>query len=413
MTHPFSPLSPVLRGEGLGVRGLGFDGTCPPHPNPSPPSTGARGFRAPVLLAVVIGAGLVFLLTALLSQADEKKPEKPDTNAAPLTETRVIERVTASTDKALDWLESKQIKQGENTGAWNTNQAFNALAMLAFMSSGHTPGRGKYGDVIENGVVEPGVLTRGKKYMLSKAQPTGYISSGAMYEHGLAALCLAEMYGMDPDPDLEDKLRKAVELIVKTQSPAGGWRYTPAPTDQDLSVTVMQVVALRAAYNAGIRVPDETLGKAVKYVQSSAQRGPDNKPVGGFGYQGPGQSPQTSAGGTLCLQLLGHYDDPTIPPTLQFLSKVPVEWGGANPPYFYYFHYYAIQAFYQAGGKEWNEWHPRVRELLLKHQNADGSWDVPAGSSEAQYTNGDKVYSTAMATLILDIYRHYLPAYQR
>jgi hypothetical protein len=98
---------------------------------------------------------------------------------------------------------------------------------------------------------------------------------------------------------------------------------------------------------------------------------------------------------------------------LQFLSKVPVEWGGQNPQYFFYFHYYAIQAFYQAGGKEWNDWHPRVRELLLKHQNKDGSWDVPAGSAEAQYTNGDKVYPTAMATLILDIYRHYLPAYQR
>ncbi len=72
-----------------------------------------------------------------------------------------------------------------------------------------------------------------------------------------------------------------------------------------------------------------------------------------------------------------------------------MEWGGQNPQYFYYFHYYAIQAFYQAGGKEWNDWHPRVRELLLKHQNTDGSWDVPAGSAEAQYTNGDgKVYST-------------------
>ena len=81
------------------------------------------------------------------------------------------------------------------------------------------------------------------------------------------------MYGMDPDPDLEEKLRKAVDLIVKCQSPAGGWRYSPSPTDQDLSVTVMQVVALRAANNAGIPVPKETFDKAVQYVQSSALRG--------------------------------------------------------------------------------------------------------------------------------------------
>src|SRR3712207_8435618 len=50
----------------------------------------------------------------------------------------------------------------------------------------------------------------------------------------------------------------------------------------------------------------------------------------------------------------------------------------------------------QAGGKEWNEWHPKVRELLLKHQNPDGSWDVPPGSPEP---GENKVYPTAMATL--------------
>jgi hypothetical protein len=366
--------------------------------------------RAPVLLAVAAACGLAFSL-ALLSQAREAPPAAP--GAAPLTEVGVVERVTAATDKALDWLKSKQIKkEGPEDGSWSPNLAFDALAMLAFMSKGHTPGRGTYGDLVVNGNLEPGVLTRGKKYLLSKAQPTGYISSGAMYEHGLSTLCLAEMYGMDPDPDLEDKLRKAVDLIIKCQSPAGGWRYSPAPVDQDMSVTVMQIVALRAANNAGIPVPKKTLDEAVKYVQSSAYRGADGKPLGGFGYSGPGQSPQTSAGGTLSLQLLGKYDDPTIPPTLTFLETVPVEWGGANPQYFYYFHYYAIQAFYQAGGKEWNEWHPKVRELLLSHQNADGSWDVPPGSAEAGY-NTDKIYPTAMATLILNIYMHYLPAYQR
>src|SRR5262249_26474322 len=39
-----SPLAPVLRGEGLGVRGFVVEAN-PPHPNPSPPITGERGFR--------------------------------------------------------------------------------------------------------------------------------------------------------------------------------------------------------------------------------------------------------------------------------------------------------------------------------------------------------------------------------
>ena len=61
------------------------------------------------------------------------------------------------------------------------------------------------------------------------------------------------MYGMDPDPELEKTLRKAVDLITKAQSPSGGWRYQPNPGDQDLSVTVMQIV--RSARRTTRRFP--------------------------------------------------------------------------------------------------------------------------------------------------------------
>jgi hypothetical protein len=330
------------------------------------------------------------------AQAPAAAPAAPNTTAEPLTEIKVVEEVTRATDKALAYLASKQ----RPDGGWHNNNAVNALALLAFMGRGHAPGRGPYKDVLE----------RGKKYILSTAQPTGFLGFGSMYEHGLATLALAEMYGMDPDPALEDKLRKAVDLIVKCQSPAGGWRYAPQPGDQDLSVTVMQIVALRAANNAEIPVPAQTIEKAIKYVQSCAMAAPG----GGFGYTGPGNSPQTSAGGTLSLQLLGKPDDPTVKRSLDFLATVPVAWQGGNPQYFYYFHYYAVQANYQAGGKYWNDWHPRIRELLLSKQNTDGSWDVPPGSAENEGAVGpNKVYWTAMASLVLDIYMHFLPAYQR
>jgi hypothetical protein len=115
------------------------------------------------------------------------------------------------------------------------------------------------------------------------------------------------------------------------------------------------------------------------------------------------------------LQLLGKYDDPTIPKALKYMESIPIQWGGGGVEYFYYFHYYAIQAHYQAGGKEWNRWHPRIRDLLLEKQNADGSWDAPPGTSEAnEATVGpNKVYWSAMASLVLEIYMHFLPAYQR
>jgi hypothetical protein len=345
--------------------------------------------------------GLILTATVLLAlfgtvRAQAPAPASgPSATAEPLTEIKVVEQVTKATDKGLAYLAAKQ----QPDGSWSpNNNAINGLALLAFMGRGHVPGRGPYKDILE----------KGKKFVLSKAQPTGFLGFGSMYEHGLATLALAEMYGMDPDPVLEEKLRKAVELIVKSQSPMGGWRYAPAPNDQDLSVTVMQIVALRAANNADVPVPAGTIEKAIKYVKHCANPG-----GGGFGYAGPGSGPQTSAAGVLSLQLLGKPDDPQIPKTLDYVATIPVQWGPGGPQYFYYFHYYAIQANYQAGGQHWNGWHPRVRELLLGHQNTDGSWDVPPGTAEASVDPQNKVYSTAMATLVLNIYMHFLPAYQR
>jgi hypothetical protein len=84
--------------------------------------------------------------------------------------------------------------------------------------------------------------------------------------------------------------------------------------------------------------------------------------------------------------------------------------------FFFYFHYYAIQAEYQAGGDFWNSWHPRVREMLLANQKADGSWEAPPGSNheaKPDTVGPNNVYATAMSCLVLEIYLHFLPAYQR
>jgi hypothetical protein len=372
----------------------------------------------------MLGSAVALALVALCDtggsrgQAPASVPGAGDESAV-----EIIRQVDAATDKALDYLERVQsqiaAKSPEKDGAWHDNHAMNALAILAFLSSGHVPGRGKYGDTIEEGVRKPGVLTRGRKFLLSTMGPNGFINGGdpRMYAHGLSTLALAELYGMDPDEEVEKKLRLAVDVIVKNQTPAGGWGYAPVPNaGQDMSITVMQIVALRAANNAEVPVPKETFDRAIKYVLSCAGAG------GGYGYQGPGASPQTSAGGTLSMQLLGKGDDKTVQDTIGFLQRAygPIDqplnigWGAGPVQYFYYFHYYAIQGQYQHGGDAWARWHPAVRKVLLANQNPDGSWDVPPGTAEAGLISPDnKVYSTALATLILNIYKHYLPAYQR
>ena len=43
----------------------------------------------------------------------------------------------------------------------------------------------------------------------------------------------------------------------------------------------------------------------------------------------------------------------------------------------------------------------------------DGSWNVPGGGESDGVVGPNKVYWTSMATLVLDVYMHFLPAYQR
>ena len=65
-----------------------------------------------------------------------------------------------------------------------------------------------------------------------------------------------------PSAELREKLSLAVKLIVNSQNNEGGWRYYPKKDDADISVTVCQVMALRAAHNAGMLVPKKTIERA-------------------------------------------------------------------------------------------------------------------------------------------------------
>ncbi|MFW6059177.1 MAG: prenyltransferase/squalene oxidase repeat-containing protein [Phycisphaeraceae bacterium] len=311
-------------------------------------------------------------------------------------------RVEASVDRALEYLLTQQKADGSwpsGFGGDGSNNGVNALCLLAYLGRGHAPGRGPYREVVDRAV----------RYLLATQEDNGLFKSpnnshGPMYEHALATLALIEAYGFSPSQDMRGHVQRAVDLIVKSQNPKGGWRYQPVPKDADLSVTVMQVVALRAAINARLDVPEQTMQQALSYVKACAVD------KGGFAYQpGGGPGPARTAAGILSMYLLGAFDDPAVGESLAWMQQRGFRPGGGH---FWYMNYYAMQAMFQAGGEHWSGWQREVRAFLLDKQNGDGSWPAVIDRVK-QYNGKSRCYSTAMAAISLEVYMHYLPAYQR
>jgi hypothetical protein len=314
-----------------------------------------------------------------------------------LPDPEMMRRVEASVDRALEYLLTQQLPTGSWPSQFGDNHGINAVCVLAFLGRGHAPGRGPYAPVLDRGLAHI-LATQNEQGLYHSPNP----SHGPMYEHGLATLAVVEAYGFVGTKAMRASAQRAIDLIVKSQAPVGGWRYQPVPNQADLSVTVMQVVALHAAQNARLDVPRETLDRALGYVRACVV------PAGGFAYQpggGPGRA--RTAAGVLSMQLLGAFDDPAVENGLAWLHKRGYSRGTGH---FFYMNYYAMQAHFQAGDKWWDDWHPKVRDLLFEHQREDGSWP---GFGDAKYNGPSLCYSTAMAAIALEVYLHYLPAYQR
>ncbi|MBI1312806.1 prenyltransferase [bacterium] len=351
----------------------------------------ARRFRRASTALIVVAVSLVATTPAL--QAQSKLPRQAETSGVRFMNPQTLERI----EKGLKWLAARQNADGAfGVGrGYGRNVGVVSLAGMAWLSSGSTPGRGPYGERIQQAT----------DFVLTASRSSGFItvpegqSHGPMYGHGFATLFLAEVYGMSPRPEIRERLEKAVHLIVASQNREGGWRYDPLPKEADISVTVCQIMALRAARNCGLFVPRDTVDLCIEYVREC------QNDDGGFKYQLVRRSPSQfarSAAGLVALYSAGVYEGAEITRGLNYLTTHRPT--GFIDPHYYYGHYYAVQAMYQAGGDHWENWYPRVRDQLLGDQLRDGSWSDTTFSGE---------YATAMALIVLQLPNNYLPIFQR
>ena len=179
--------------------------------------------------------------------------------------------VTADSELALErglaWLARNQGAAGN----WESNDlGLVSLGAMAFLSAGHMPGRGKYGDAVD----------RALGYVARNMKPSGLLNIADaqrdMYNHGLAAFVLGQAYGMTDDPQLGRVLEKSLKLIATTQCDDGGWDYRAKRQERghDLSLVVMQAKALRSAVDSGFEVRGDVIRSAMNVPKTAPASSP-------------------------------------------------------------------------------------------------------------------------------------------
>ena len=401
---------------------------------PAVPAVSALANTTPIQMSNLVDVapidkGSVLVGPPALGQArsQDKSQEVPRTYRLRVAPNRTeialrygaTEESEAAVRAALKWLADNQ----ERDGRWNparhdagnekrvlgrdrigagarADTGISALALLAFLASGHTHQEGLYRDNVQ----------RGLEFLVRSQASDGNLGGRAstyafMYCHAMATFAVSEAYGMTADGRLEGAVRRAVMYTVTAQNPTtGGWRYNIGD-EGDTSQLGWQLMALKSAGLSGIPMPAHTRQGAIRYLESvSSGR------FGGLAAYRPVEAPSRpmTAEALACRHFLGLAPDvqTTDEAARYLLSEIP----GEGEPNFYYW-YYATLGLYQTQGEAWEEWNSALqKELLARQRNSGelaGSWDPDT----VWGGYGGRVYTTALGTLCLEVYYRFMPLY--
>ncbi len=274
------------------------------------------------------------------------------------------------------------------------------LALLAMLASGHTHRDGPYRENVRLGL----------QYLLRSQADDGNLGGRAtayarMYCHSMATFALSEAYGMTGDDRLRSAVQRAIDYTIAAQDPTqGGWRYKPGDPG-DTSQCGWQLMALKSAELAGFPIPVRARNGLIRFLRSVG-----SGRHGGLAAYRPNERvtrPMT-AEALVCWQFLGMpREHPAGNEAGDYLlGEVP----GQGRDNLYYW-YYATLAMYQLQGDHWSQWNEALSSTLLARQRTSGtlagSWDPDT----VWGGYGGRVYSTALATLCLEVYYRFLPLY--
>jgi len=243
---------------------------------------------------------------------------------------KVKKRSEGSVAATLNWLYRHQAKSGKwSLGEFNkqckgdacsgrgkvqSDTAATAAALLAFLAAGQTPERkGPYQQSVTKGfdwLIQqqakgdlPGkrdrskAVTTGIDWLIKNQQGSnrdvlstigdrstaataldllvaqkakGNLSGTSdrpMHAHAIAAVALCSAFGMTKDPKIGAAAQEAIDFIERTQDAStGGWRHSPKDAG-DIVEFGWQIMALKSAQCAGLKVTPGVLENAKKWLR--------------------------------------------------------------------------------------------------------------------------------------------------
>jgi hypothetical protein len=299
-------------------------------------------------------------------------------------------RADTAVTSALAFLARQQADDG-SFEAGGPRIAKTGIALLAYLSAGHTPEVGRYGLTVRRSV----------DYLVAVVPEDGYFGrtdGSRMYGQGIVTVALAEAYAVESDPQQRVRIRAALEsainVIVKAQqvekSPplAGGWRYEPQSTDSDLLVTAWNLLALRAARNVGLDVPQPCFDQGTAFVVRCYR-----SDASGFANQPQGEvTADATAIGVLLLGLLDSTDRAEASAAAELLATKQL----AQSRFIGSTLQWASQAAHRLKPPLQRQMYQRCAQLVLDAQSEDGGWPLSRSADEP-----GRVFPTALAVMTL------------
>jgi len=310
------------------------------------------------------------------------------------------------------WFERTQ----EEDGRWDSRKwggegndlRATSLATLCFLGAGYRPDRGRFKDEVRLGL----------SWLAGRQGADGRFGGGTFLDHGIASLVFVEAYARTHDAKLKARAQRGIDCIVATQPDHGGFGPNGAAERDkgDLHVTSWQILAVRAADDAGLDVPDRVIERFRAFLKSVERDDGKSAP-----------SPDAEAGGPavwamgLCSRLmLGATAKETRAAAAALLeqTRAPQEGGPQGLLGDLGLVFFGTVGLKYRGGEDGSRWfriwHRRLCDAQTRERRDASGADVRGSWDPARYAlpfEGGRVEATALAILSLETPYRFLSIY--